>query len=499
MEPTSLYKLKNFLSTIDKNFKDCFVVGGILRDLFIYKNLFKTKNQLDIDIAVKNLSVEKLKEIILKNSLPFVVLDEENLVFRTVIKETNFFINLDFTNYENLQEDIQRRDFTINTLYLKLSHFIRFLSSFNTKILFSNLEDPLNAKKDIKDKVLKVVKEDVFLKDPLRIIRVARFYVLGFKPHKKINLLIKKTKVFLKQVAKERILEEIKKIFNNESYKVLEWMDKNGILEEIFPDIKIIKEKGKNTQFKKFYFHPEGLWQHVKLTYRSIEKILLNIKKYYPCHHKEIFSAIRGKEYILKFISLLHDIAKPLVAKKIKGKVRFFHHEIKSYEISEKILRELKLSNDDISVILNVIKHHMRIGNLCVNKDNLTQRAYLRLFKDVGDNIYFLLVFSLADRISYESIPVKERRKYFKNFSSLKEFINFENKILDIYKDYKAKLTLPKLLNGYDIMNIFKIPQGPLVGKLLNLIKEAQILGKISTRKQAISLIQKFLKNYKNS
>lgn len=498
MESTKFYKLLDLLSLLEKNFKECYVVGGILRDLLLYKNLFKKKNIIDIDICVKNLQIEKLKEITSKLNLPFVILDEDNLVYRSVIKDTNSLVNVDFTNYTSLEEDILRRDFVINTLYLNLKHFINFLKTFDRKIFIHNLKDELKAKDDIRKKVLRVVEENSFEKDPLRILRAARFYSLGFKPDKKMNSLIEKYRELLSKVSQERITEEIKKIFNNFSYNVLEWMDKVKILDVVFPELEIIKIKGKNTQFRKFYFHPDGLWQHVKLAYKSVEKILKNLKRYFPKSHQDILLYIKNREYILKFIVLFHDIAKPLVAKKIKGKVRFFYHEIKSYEISNKILQRLRLSNEDISIITNIIKNHMRLGSLCVNRGVITQRAYLRLFRDLGDSLYFLVIFSLADRMSYETVPLKERKKYFKNFTPLNEFIKFENNLLEIYKDYKVKLSLPKLLNGHDIMKIFNIPEGPLVGKLLALIREAQILGKISTKEEAISLIKKHLKNYKS-
>lgn len=493
-----LDKLINFLSSVDKEFEDCYVVGGILRDLFINKDLLKEKNNFDIDICIKNLQVEKIEKLVSKHKLPFIVLDEENLVYRSVIKEDNFLVSLDFSSYNSLEEDILRRDFTINTLYLKLNNFIKFLCSSKRDVFINNLEDKLKARYDIKNKLLKLVSKNSLKEDPLRILRAARFYTLGFVPEKNIEKLIKKQKKLLKKVSSERILDELKKIFNsNNSYKVLEWMDKNGILDEIFPEIKMVKVKGKNTQFKKFYFHKEGLWQHIKLTYDSIEKILLNLKNYFPEDYNEISLKIKDKEYILKFISLFHDVAKPLVAQKIKGRVRFFHHEIKSCEISHKVLSRLKMSKEDIFIITEVIKNHMRIGSLCAMRDNLTQRAYLRLFRDTDEYFYFLLVFSLADRMSYEKVPVKERKKYFKNFSSFSEFLRFLNKLLEIYKDYKIKLSMPKLLNGHEVMNIFNIPEGPLVGKILNLIRDAQLLGKISDKKEAIILARKYLKNYK--
>ncbi|MFN3550215.1 MAG: HD domain-containing protein [Endomicrobiia bacterium] len=488
--------LLQLLYNIDKEFKNSYVVGGILRDIIIEKKfLFDTKEYLDIDIIIENLKMNKLKNIIQKINLPFVILDEENKIYRTIIKNDKIIINIDISSYTNLKEDILRRDFTINTLCIKLNYLIRYLNTRNKNLITKNLVDLTNrALKDIKNKVLSVVEENNIKEDPLRILRAARFICYGFRIDKKAENLCVKYKSLLKYVAKERINEEIKKIFNFNSYNVLEWLDKNKILEEVIPEIEILKVKGKNTKFKKFYFHKEGLWQHTKLTYKKLEKIVNNLNKYYPEYHKDIYPEIQKYVYLLKLASIFHDIAKPLVAKKEKNKVRFFHHEIESAEISFKILKDLKFSNDEIKLVYEIIKNHMRVGSLFNNCQSLTERAYLKLFTETEKFLYLLLIICLADRLSYEVVPIEERKKYFKNFQPIKKFIEFENLVLEKYKKYKIKSSLPKLINGYDVMKNLNISPGPTVGKILKLIEEAQILGKISTKNEAIKLAKQYYK-----
>jgi len=490
-------KLLKVLKDIKKNFKTAYVVGGILRDIMLNKKMLMS-NEIDIDLLLYPFDFNLLKNIVQKNNLPFVILDEENKVYRTVIKD-NLLINLDFSTYEKFEEDILRRDFTINTLCLELKYFIEYLVDKKLHIITKNLIDYTGlALKDINKKILRVVEKNNFVADPLRILRLARFMCLGLKPEKNTVLLAIKNKHLLSNVAKERINYELKKIFNSVSYKVLEWMDKYGIIEEIIPEIKILKTMGKNTQFKKFYFHPEGLWQHVKLTYKSIEEVMLNLKKFFPQYYKQIYSEIHSKEYILKYIVLFHDIGKPFVVSKEGQRIRFFHHEEKSVEIAKKSLQELKLSNKEIQVITDVIKNHMRLGSLYNNKENLTERAYLRLFRDLGQNLTYLILFSLADRLSYEVIPLNVRKKYIKNCSSIGEFVKFENFVLKKHEEYKKKSSIPRLLTGYDVMKLFRIPEGPLVGKILNYIYELQLLGKVVTKQQAVKFAKEYFETLKN-
>jgi poly(A) polymerase len=492
------YLIKIF-KKFEKEFKNSYVIGGFVRDFIINKGELKNCNQIDIDIIVENLNVDGFKKILKSFNLPFVVLDKKNRIYRTVLKTNEFLVNIDISSYSDFQEDIFRRDFTINTLCVKLENFLKYLSSSNKKFIIKNIID--YTKKgipDIKRKILRLLREENIKEDPLRILRAARFMCYGFKIEKNTEKLCIESKKLLKNVAKERVNEELKKIFDLESYDVLKWLDKNEILEEIIPEIKILKIKGRNTQFKKFYFHPEGLWQHIKLTYKQIENVVRNLHKYYPKYFNNFKNEIKGKVYILKLCSLLHDIAKPDVAKYYKDKVRFFRHEIKSAETAYKILKNLKFSNYDIDVIYGVIKNHMRLGSLFNSYDVLTDRAYLRLFRETEKYLYFLLMFSLADRLSYEIIPIKERKKYFKNFKTLKTFIEFENNIVAKYIEYVKKSSLPRLVTGYDVMEIFNIPEGPLVGKVLKLVEEAQLLGKICNKTEALKLIRKYLRNLKN-
>ncbi|MCX7956776.1 MAG: HD domain-containing protein [Endomicrobia bacterium] len=501
MEIMKLNKIIYLLEQIDKNFQDSYVVGGILRDILLDKDVFEQKI-VDIDLIIKNLDSNRLKDLIYINNLPFVVLDEENQIYRTVVKFENYnnmVFYIDFANYFVLFEDLKRRDFTINSLCVNLKDFISFLKVRRKDFIAKKIIHNFNSAKDIKNRIIRIVEKKNFEEDPLRILRLARFIACGFKPDRYTEKYAKIYSKLLKKVSIERISEELKKIFNVESYKVLEWMDKNKILEEIFPDIRYVKLKGKNTQFRKFYFHPEGLWQHIKLTYKSIEKIIKNLKSYYPLYYKDIIENLKDKLYLLKYVVLFHDIAKPLVVKKIGNRVRFFNHEIKSADIAKNVLHRLKLSNEDIKIITDCIKNHMRLGNLCSNKDNITERAYLRLVRDTESFFYILILFSLADRMSYENIPLNARKKYFKKFITIKKFIEFTNNVLMFFKEYKFKTSLPKLIDGNEVMKLFSLQPGPLIGKLLSVVREAQMVGKIDSKEEAVLLIKKYLKNHKIS
>ncbi|MFQ3675226.1 MAG: HD domain-containing protein [Endomicrobiia bacterium] len=475
---------KRLLLELNTNFDNVYVVGGVLRDLLLGKNFF------DIDLIIKNLDLSKLQFIVKKFNLPFIILDEQNRVYRVVFREENF--TLDISDYKDLDDDLYRRDFTINTLCIKLSDFLTFLSKKDKKELVKNLVDKFSALKDIEDKILRITNEKVLKDDPLRILRIARFITLGFKFDEKFEKKVLKEVKLLPKVAKERVVEELKKIFLVNSYEVIEWLDKVKVLETIFPEIKVIKIKGKNTKFRKFYFHKEGLWQHIKLTYKKIEFVLENVKKILGKESeivKKYFEENKEKIFCLKISALFHDIAKPYVIKKINGRIRFFYHETKSKEITAKQLKKLRLSNDEIDTVSKLVENHMRIGNLCHSKI-ITDRAIYRLFNELGDVFIPLIILSLADRYSYDSIP--ERKKDLE-LNEMPKFIKFVRKLIKKWVEYKKRCCLPKIVDGNIIMKKFNISEGPLVGKILKEIREQQLLNKIKTSKEAIDYVQNHL------
>jgi poly(A) polymerase len=475
---------KKLLCVLDKNFDDVYVVGGVLRDLILETKTF------DIDLIIKNLNVKKLQLIIKNFGLPFVVLDEKNCVYRTVFKEKSF--TLDISNYKDLDSDLLRRDFTINTLCIKLSDFLNFLETKDKKFLLKNLVDKFSAIDDINKKILKLTTENVFKEDPLRILRLARFLSLGFKPTLGIEKKVLSERKLLLTVSKERIVEELKKIFSVSSYEILEWLDKTKVLETLFPEIKIVKTKGRNTKFKQFYFHKEGLWQHIKLTYKKIEFVLKNltkilgkkskiIKNYLDTHKESIFC--------LKISALFHDIAKPYVLKTIDGRVRFFYHETMSKELTVKQLKNFRLSTNEITIISNLIENHMRIGNLCHSK-TVSDRAIFRLFNDLGDTFLLLIILSLADRYSYDSVP--ERKKDLEQ-NEMPKFIKFVKLLLKKWVEYRTRVSLPKIVDGNIIMKRFNLKEGPIIGKILSEIRELQMLNKIKTTDEALNYIETIL------
>ncbi len=484
--------LKEIITQAKKQNRHLYLVGGFLRDY-----LLKIPNN-DLDFAVSAGAGKFARSIAGKLKASFVCLDDKNKIYRVVWpaslaslrsgpaggdknKKTYYF---DFSQLQgkNIEEDLSRRDFTINALAFPITftpHQKMVRGRPNHPITANTIIDPYGGITDLKNRIIRKTNDRTFDADPLRLIRAFRFRAqLGFRIEAKTLALIKKKAKLINLPAKERIRDELYKIFSvQNATKIIDELDKANLLRYIFPEIQIMKKSA-----REFYFHPQGLWQHSLESLRMYEKMLDQPKKFFFPYQHKILNHLsekineRERKILLKFLVLFHDVAKPLTARREGEKMRFFGHEEKGAKIVRGIFGRLHSSRQEINIAAKIVNQHMRPGNL-TQPPEISTRAVYRYFRDLGKEGIDLLILSLADRYSYLRISKKPR-----------QIILHHRKMLKILKNYyekKEKIVPPKLLDGYDIMKICQISPGPKVGELLEKIEEAQAVGKIKTKKEA--------------
>jgi poly(A) polymerase len=470
---------------------ESYLVGGAIRDFFLGKKI------TDIDIVIIE-DLENFKKIIKSLSRSFIIfpLDKERNIYRVTINGKT----IDLTNSENLFEDLKKRDFTINALAIKLSdcNIIEKKDFFKLKINKKKLIDNFNSVYDINKKNLKTISKDSIKEDPLRILRAFRFFTIdSFK----INLNLKKeiieNKSLLVNVSKERIREELIKIFKSDKvYETIKKMIETEVIFEIFPELK------KQIGCAKVYYGKNGVISHTLKVLKRLDMFFENPKLYLDIP-KQIEEKIEKEKYLIKLSGLLHDIAKPHTARIIDNRLRFFGHEEKGGEISEKYLREYRFSNDEIKYIKTIISSHLRIGNIAHN-DNVTNKAILRIFYDLKEYALGLIILSWADYSSHISekklITIREKikEKPFQikrqlpksGFRKTLRFLQVVNMIIKHYTDYEKKANIKPIVDGYTVMEILKIPPSKLVGNILKKLINLQLEGKIKTKDEAINYIK---------
>jgi poly(A) polymerase len=452
---------------------DVYVVGGFSRDLLLKRSLN------DIDLAVSRNALKYSKKIADAFKSKLITLNDTSKTYRILLKD-DIVANIDISlfNGKTIEHDLQNRDFTINATAFNLKNF----EDFKKHIIFSDK----NTLRDLKSKTVNTVSVESFKTDPLRMLRAFRFAAeLNFKISKKTFEQIAKSAKLIRQSAPERIKNEFFRVLSvKNSAALIKDMDSCGLLSKIFAEIKKMKRSR-----RKYYYHPGGLFQHSFETMESSEKILNNLKKYFPENYADMqkhfndntaFSERVTRESLLKFAAFFHDSAKPETAKFKNGKMRFLGHEELGAEKVKKIMFSLKSGKNDIETAVFLVSNHMRPSTLTRN-NIVTKKAALKFFRDIGDKTPDLLILSMSDWHSYKKLKIFSPKELKNQEKSARE-------LLRCYYELKNAEPLPKIIDGNIIMKRFDLKPGPWIGELLNFLAEAQLDGKIFNTDEALKI-----------
>jgi len=478
MNPIQILKetplLKKISSFIKKRDFKVFLVGGALRDI-----LLGEKNITDFDFAVSGGAIKLAKTISSKIRGSLVILDRKFGCARIVKKEKEKTYTLDFTDFKgrDIEEDLYKRDFTINCLAVDLVR-LKGAEDLNSVIV-----DPYGGLRDLKGRTIRVVSKESFFEDPLRLARAFSLAAqLKFKIEGKTLRETKAQKSRLKGVAFERIRDELFKIFSvDNSHIFLREMDRIGILEIIIPEIKIMKgiEQGP--------YHHLDVWSHSLETLNQLEIFLEELKrdKILKEYLDEVIASDRRRYEMMKLGAVLHDIGKPHALKRREGKTIFHGHERIGKEVTENICRRLKLSVKEEDVIKKIVYWHLRPGYLADNR-LITPRARFRYFRDTQAEGVSVLLISIADQRATRGPKAKE-----------KERKRHEEVVSDLIKEFfkkRKEKKLPRILTGDDLIKILKLTPSPIFGKILGKVEELQAIGEIKTKKEALEVAKRILK-----
>jgi len=429
---------------ITKNGKECFVIGGYVRDCLL------ERDSKDIDIVVLGSGIELAKEVaaiigkrtrisIFKNfGTAMLKYNDYEIEFVGARKES-YRKNSRKPAVEDgtLEDDQRRRDFTINALALSLN-----------KDTYGLLVDPFGGLSDLNNKIIRTPldPDKTYSDDPLRILRAIRLASqLNFNIEKNSLAAINKNRSRISIISQERITDELNKIiFSPNPYKAFVLLEKTGVLALIFPELD--QMKGVEIKDGKTY----------KDIFRHSIKVLDNISK-------------KTDNLWLRWSALLHDIGKPLTKRYSPDQGWTFHsHEFVGEKMISDIFRKFKLPTGwQMKYVQKLVNLHHRPIALAL--EEVTDSAVRRLLYDAGDDIDDLMTLCEADITS----KIGERvQMYLKNFRLVRK------KLKEIEeKDAIRKFQPP--ISGELIMHIFNIQPCKEVGIIKNAIKDAILDGEI--------------------
>ena len=467
--------LQAFDSVIRELGVSAYLCGGTVRDLLL-KRQFR-----DVDVVLSGKVFDAANLFHTKMHAPFFILDRERQVARVVCGKGNW----DFTGYRNhtIEGDLRKRDFTINAMAIRWEDFYPNRS-------IDAIVDPYSGLADLKAGKIKTVTSESLADDPLRMLRAYRIHAeLEFEIEKEVLEQIESLHASIQTIAGERIREELDRIFSRPaSASAWKLLGQTSLFDSAFPEMKAMKgcEQGG--------YHHLDVWAHSLLTLENFEKLLPSIPEFFPKHANAIHEylneipASSNRIHLLKWAALLHDAGKPQTRElKEPGRWRFHGHDHSGAELAEVMLKRLKFARKDGLLISNVIEHHLRPLNLFNIEDRQKDHVY-RFFRAAGQEAIGVLLVSYAD-ITAARGPLSDSARDQEFLKMLQELVTY------YYDDYYPAVSKPELIKGRDLMAKLQMKPGPLMGELLKEIREEQLRGVLSNRKQALDFASNWLKN----
>lgn len=443
---------------------EIYLVGGTIRDFYFGKENF------DKDIIILNADAKEFAQTLAqKINAAFIPLDEENKIYRLVLSDKINYIDVTNAIGNSLDEDLKRRDLTINAIAINLKTF--------------EIIDVTGGINDLIERKIKPISEQNFIDDPLRLLRVYRFQaMLGFDIDKDLTEIVTKHAKKIHASADERINYELMKMFSGDfSAQALIDMDKTGLLEEIFPVINDLKKVPPNSH------------HHLDLFSHSIE-VVNQIQKIYESSDIKVQEHLLSNDFggntrlaHLKLAGFLHDIGKfstwTIEEEQGCSKHRFIKHDDIGSKMAVIIFKTAKFSKKQIDYIAKMIKNHIYPSHVVCAPD-LNEKIQMRFVRKMENEVIDIIILAMADRLSARGVEITQEVVN-QNIGALNLLLNFYLNIKDTLKP------LPKLLSGEEIMEMLNISPSKELGLIISSIHEAQLSGDLTTKEEAIEFVKR--------
>lgn len=456
-------QVKHLLKTFEKEGFEIYIAGGAIRDILLGKTVY------DWDFATSATPQAMLKflpDAYYTNEfgtvgIPPEVEGKRPLEITTYRTEHGYSDSRRPDHIEwgkTLEEDLQRRDFTINAMALKpvISDQLSAISKKTKKAEIRKskstefeLIDLYQGQKDLKNKLIRAVgnPNERFGEDALRMMRAIRIGAeLNFKIEEETLNAIKKSSPLINKIAKERVGHElIKTLASVNPYHGMVLFKESGLMQQILPEME-----------KTFGVEQKSPGRHH--IYDVGTHSMLSLK----------YVAEKNSDPIVRLATMIHDIGKPTTFKKQNGLITFYNHEMASANITKRVAGRLKFSKKQTERLYRLVRWHQFSVD-----ERQTDSALRRFLKNVGlDNVLDMLDLRVGDRLGGGARETSWRLEEFKA------------RLIEVQKQ---PFTVHDLkITGHEVMKKLGIKPGPKVGEILEKLYEEIVEKKVPNEKKEL-------------
>ncbi|MFH0854052.1 MAG: HD domain-containing protein [bacterium] len=417
-------EVQNIIKDLNKEGFEGYAAGGCVRDFL----LEKIPKDWDITTNAKPEEIQKIfPENFYNNKFGTVTVQTDSP--ETTLKNieiTTYRIETEYTDKRhpdkikfssNLEEDLSRRDFTINAMAMGIETNKKY-----------NIIDPFNGQKDLKNKIIRAVRDadERFNEDALRMLRAIRFAAqLGFEIEKNTFDAIGKNYSLLEKISKERIRDEFEQmVLSDHPDEAILNLKDSKLMNFVIPELT----------------YGIGVKQNKHHIYDVFEHSVLSLKY------------CKSSKLEVRLASLLHDIAKPAVKQGEGYSSTFYNHDHLGAKFAKNFLKKLHFSNEIIDKVYTLVYNHMFYYDMGV----VTEAAVRRMIKRVGkENLKDLIDLRIADRLGSGAPKAKPYR--LRHLEYMLDKVQYDPVSVKMLK-----------INGDDLMRELKLQPNPTIGAILD-------------------------------
>jgi poly(A) polymerase len=443
------------------------LVGGAVRDELLART---ARPAPDYDMAVEGDARELARALGHAADGHAFLLSEEFGAWRVKGREAEWQVDLTPLVGESLEQDLRRRDLTINAIARPLGGV--------------ELIDPYGGAADISARTLRAVGPGSFSSDPLRIVRLARFQAeLGFEVEPGTERLAGSSSPKLVEVPGERVFQELQQLISADGVlNGLALLQRVGAVEALLPELHALRGVQQSD------FHHLDVYEHTLATLAEVLELEREPEPVFgvgaSAQLRVVLSEPLANELTrgqaLRFGALLHDIAKSRTrAVSPEGRVSFFNHDSVGAAMTVEILGRLRASERLATHVAALTRQHLRLGFL-VHERPLSRRAVYRYLSTCAPVEVDVTVLSVADRLA----TLGRNHEV-----AVAKHVELAHQILPAALAYRADPPKPPI-RGDQLAKEIGLTPGPRIGELLAELTEATYAGEIETEQQAITYVR---------